>query len=238
MDARLLTSATVVVADDQAVARAGLRLLFKTIAPNLKIVGEAACATETVRLAERFQPDVVITDLSMPDSPDSEQGPGIPRVGGLTVARQVSQKIPSTRVILYSMHSIEIYAINAFQAGAMAYVVKQPGDDNDLIRAIDEVLHGRQFVSAPLSQHVFQVFAARTGAKPADLYYTLSVRDREFLSLLASRATYEEIAAKLHVSIDTVKYHRTDLGRKLALHSREDFARYAVAHGLIDLTAL
>lgn len=236
METHSLT-ATIVIADDQAVARRGVRSFLQGTAPNLKVVAEAADANEAVRLAERFVPDVLITDLSMPETSASDTDPWAPRAGGLTVARQVSQKVPSTRVILYSMHDVEVYAIEAFKAGAMAYVVKRAADDNDLVRAIEEVLQGRKFVSAPLSQHVFEVYAARTGAKPADPYYALSVRDREFLALFARGATYEEIAAQLHVSINTVNYHRTDLMRKLALRCREDLVRYAVAHGLIDPTA-
>jgi DNA-binding NarL/FixJ family response regulator len=238
MNTRLLATGTVIVADDQAVARSGVRLLLQAAAPNLKIVAEAACATEAVKLAERFQPDVLITDLSMPETSGPDAWPwGQPRAGGLTVARQVSQKVPSTRVVIYSMHAIEFYAIEAFRAGAMGYVVKQASDDNDLIRTMSEVLEGRRFLSAPLSQRVFEAYAVRTGAKPCDPYHTLSVREREFLALFARGATYEEIAARLNVSTDTVKYHRTDLGRKLALRSREDLVRYAVAHGLIDPTA-
>lgn len=234
MDTRLLTTATVILADDQAVARAGVRLFFQATAPNLKVVAEAACAAEAVRLAERFVPDVLITDLSMPETSVPDTDPWAPRAGGLIVARQVSQKVPSVRVILYSMHDVERYAIEAFKAGAMGYVVKQATDDNDLVRAIDEVLQGRRFISAPLSQRVFEVYAARAGAKPTDSYCALSVRDREFLALFARGVSYEEIAAQLHVSLNTVRYHRAELTRRLALESREDLIRYAVAHNLIE----
>src|SRR5579864_7647889 len=110
-------TATIVIADDQAIARRGLRTLFQATAPHLKVVAEAADAAEAVRLAERFVPDVLITDLSMPDTSDDDMTLGTPRAGGLTVARQVSQKVPSTRVVLYSMHAVEAYAIEAFRVG-------------------------------------------------------------------------------------------------------------------------
>lgn len=234
MEARSLTTATVVIADDQAVARRGVRSFLQSSAPQLKVVAEAACAVEAVRLAERFTPDVLITDWSMPDMSDDDVTLGTPRAGGLTVARQVSQKVPSTRIVIYSMHAVEVCAIEAFKAGAYAYVVKQATDDNDLVRAIDEVLHGRRFLSAPLSQRIMEIYAAQTGAKPANPYHTLSVRDREFLALFARGATYEEIATQLRVSVNTVKYHRSELARRLSLESREDLIRYAVAHRLID----
>lgn len=233
METRALT-ATVVLADDQAVARRGVRTLLQATAPHVKIVAEAADAAEAVRLAERFVPDVLITDLSMPETSGPETDAWSPRAGGLTVARQVSQKVPSTRVILYSMHAVEAYAIEAFRAGAMGYVVKQATDDNDLVRAIGEVLEGRWFISAPISQHVVGMYAARTGAQPGDGYHTLSIREHEFLALFARGATYQEISTQLNVSPHTVHYLRTTLARKLGIETRESLVKYAVTHGLID----
>jgi DNA-binding NarL/FixJ family response regulator len=233
VETRSLTTATVVIADDQAVARRGVRSFLQSAAPHLKVVAEAACAAEAVRLAERFMPDVLITDWSMPDTSDDDMTLGTPRAGGLTVARQVSQKVPSTRVVIYSMHAVEVCAIEAFRAGAMGYVVKRALDDNDLVRAIEEVMQGHWFLSAPLSRRVFEVYAARTGATTTDAYHTLSVREREFLVLFARGARYEEIAERLNVSRHTVDYHHRTLKQKLTLQTREDFARYAVAHGLV-----
>lgn len=233
METRALT-ATVVLADDQAVARRGVRTLLQATAPHVKIVAEAADAAEAVRLAERFVPDVLITDLSMPETSGPETDAWSPRAGGLTVARQVSQKVPSTRVILYSMHAVEAYAIEAFRAGAMGYVVKQATDDNDLVRAIEEVLRGRRFLSSPLSQRIVEGYAVRTGARPRDPYHTLSEREREFLGLFARGTPYQEISTLLNVSVHTVEYHHANLMRKLGLRNREDLVRCAVAQGLID----
>jgi two-component system response regulator NreC len=183
-------------------------------------VGEAADGPETVRLAERLRPDVLLLDLMMPG------------LNGLEVAKQLSRRLPRTRIVVLSMHADVAYALAAVRAGASAYVVKEAGVD-ELVRAIRTVAEGRRYFSPPLSEQAVEAHACRMEETPVDLYHTLTFREREVLQLTVEGHSSSEIGERLFISPRTVESHRANLMRKLSVRNQKELIGYAVRRGLL-----
>jgi two-component system, NarL family, response regulator NreC len=212
-------SLTLLLADDHQIVRQGLRAILKTV-PDFELAGEAADGLETVRLAERLQPDVLILDLMMPG------------LNGLEVARQVAKRSPRTRVVILSMHSNEAYVVEALNAGATAYVLKESGAE-DLIQAIRAAAAGRSYFSRPLSEEALEAYTRKTRDAGPDPYNTLTAREREVLHLTAEGHSGSEIADRLFISARTVESHRANLMRKLGVRNQKELIRYALQRGIL-----
>ena len=213
--------ASVVLADDHQVVRDGLRQLLERDSRHV-VVGEAADGLMAVRLVEKQRPDVLVLDLSMP---------GLP---GLEVARQVASRVPSTRIVILSMHSTEAYVLEALRAGCAAYVLKDAGSA-EVLRGVAEALAGRRYLSPPLTEQAITAWLRKTGGGTTDPLDSLSDREREVLHLTAQGLSSAEMAARLFLSARTVESHRASVLRKLGLKSRADLIRYAVQRGLLPL---
>jgi DNA-binding NarL/FixJ family response regulator len=210
---------SVLLADDHQVVLSGLKAMLAG-ETEFHVVGEATDGLQVVPLVERHKPDVLVLDLMMPG------------LNGLEVARQLEKKVPSTRVVILSMHANEAYVVEALRAGASGYVLKQsPG--NELSQAIRAVMTGRRYLSPPLSDEVLRRFEERMTTTALDPYDTLSGREREVLQLAAEGLTNAEIAKKLDIGKRTVETHRANLIRKLDLKSHADLVKYAIRRGLI-----
>jgi DNA-binding NarL/FixJ family response regulator len=212
---------TIVLADDHQVVRLGLRTLFDA-EPDFSVIGEAADGLEAKQLVERLRPNVLIVDLMMPG------------INGLEVVRQVSRQYPQTRVIILSMHSDEAYVLEALRSGAAAYVLKE-SRAGDIIQAVREVVAGRRYLTPPLSERAIESYIRQSNETSLDSYETLTSREREVLQLVAQSYSATEIAARLSISPRTADTHRTNLMRKLGLHSQTDLIRYAIKRGIISL---
>lgn len=208
---------SIVIADDHAVVRAGVRLLLEREA-DLRVVGEVASGEEALRQTRALCPDVLVLDLSMPG------------VSGFDVARQVSTAGGATRTVVLSMHSSDAYVFEAFKAGVSGYVLKDAAA-GELVRAVRSVAAGQQYLSAPLSLERLKTYAART-APSADPYEGLSVRERQVLELVAEGRTNGEIAELLAVSPRTIEAHRARLMTKLGLRGPQELLRYAIRRGI------
>jgi two-component system, NarL family, response regulator NreC len=209
----------IVLADDHNVVRQGLRALLETES-GLTLVGEASDGLEVVPLVEKTQPDVLIVDVRMPG------------LNGLDVTRQVTQKIPATRVIVLSMYADEAYVVQALKNGASAYVLKE-SRAADLLEAIREVTAGRRYLSPPLSARSIDDYLARTEAD-LDPYETLSPREREVFQLAAEGHSNPDIATRLEISARTVETHRANAMKKLNLKGQTDIVRFAIRKGLVS----
>jgi len=206
----------VVVADDHAIVRAGVRALLAA-EPDMLVVGEAGDGRDAIAKLTRAAPDVLIIDLSMP---------GMNGVEAIARARAAA---PATRVLVLSMHAAPDYVRPALRAGAHGYVVKGAGLD-DLVRAVRAVAAGERF----LGPEAARVAAADLGAADErDDLARLTPREREVLQLVAEGRTNREIAARLGLSPKTVDTHRTSLMNKLDLHDAQALTRFAVRHGLV-----
>jgi DNA-binding NarL/FixJ family response regulator len=211
---------TVMLADDHQVVLEGLKALLAA-ETDLQVIGEANDGLAVQPLVEKLQPEVLVLDLMMPG------------LNGLEVTRQLKQKQPKTRIIVLSMHANEAYVVEALRNGASGYVLKQaPG--KVLVEAIREVLAGRRYLSAPLSEEQLARFEEKLSGTQLDPYDTLSGREREVLQLAAEGLTNAEIGKRLDIGKRTVETHRANLIRKLGLKSHAELVRYAVKRGLIS----
>jgi two-component system response regulator NreC len=212
---------TIVLADDHALIREGLRTVLGGEG-DWSVVGEAADGLEAVVFAEQLQPDVLIVDLMLP------------ALSGLEVIHQVSRRVPHTHIVALSMHANESYVLAALRNGAQAYALKD-ASSREIVQAVREVLAGHRYLSPPLSQYALEAYIQKAKGMPLDPYETLTTREREVLHLVAQGKTTPAIAERLNLSPRTVETHRTNLMRKLGLRSQTDVIRYALQRGLIPL---
>lgn len=212
---------TIVLADDHAVVRSGLRALLESELV-CAVVGEAGNGPEALALVERLQPTLLVVDLMMPG------------LSGLEVARQARQTAPNTKIVILSMHSDESYVREALRVGVTAYVLKE-AMSNDFVYALQQAASGRRYLSPPLSEKALDAYASQTVETTLDLYETLTSREREILYLAAQGMTSAEIAERLMIGVRTVDTHRASMMRKLGLHTPLDLIRYAVRRGIVSL---
>lgn len=210
----------ILLADDHTVVRQGLRKLLEERA-DWEVIAEAGDGREAVQLAEHHRPDVAILDVAMP------------LLNGIEATRQITKRVPGTRVLVLSMHADEAYVTQILQAGATGYLLKDSADV-DLWKAVGEVAQGRSFFSPGIARVMLDDYVRQLADKGVtDRYETLSEREREIFQLVAEAKTNKEIAALLHVSISTVETHRGHIMEKLDLHSAAEIVLYAVRRGVI-----
>jgi DNA-binding NarL/FixJ family response regulator len=213
---------SIVLADDHHLVRQALRTLLETQA-DFHIVGEAGDGLEAVRLVEQTQPTVLVADLMMPG------------INGLEVARQVRQRVPTTAIVILSMYAHEAYVLEALRGGVLAYVLKESTSE-ELVHAIREAAAGRRFLGSPLSEQSIDVYMRRAADEEVfNPYETLTTREREILHLAAEGLSSTAIAERLSISPRTSETHRTNLMRKLGLHSQTELVQYAVREGILRL---
>jgi DNA-binding NarL/FixJ family response regulator len=219
-----MTPIRVVLADDHAVLRAGLRLLINA-QPDMEVVGEAADTNEALERVRALQPNVLSMDLTMP-------GPS-----SIKMIERLRQECPQTQVLVLTMHDDQAYLRAVLAAGAGGYVVKSVADAQ-LLNAIRAVHQGRIVVDVNLPRDLNTPIAGpRTGsgAPAARGFAGLSAREREVLTLLAQGYTNQEIADKLFLSVKTIETYRARIADKLGLRSRAELVRYALEVGLLGL---
>jgi DNA-binding NarL/FixJ family response regulator len=213
-----------VLVDDHQMFRAALRALL-SLRTEMEVVGEAGDATEAVRIAEATQPDVIVVDLQLP-GPD-----------GIAVTRELVRRRRTAKVLILSATARAFSAAQALAAGAKGYAVKtQSGDE--LMGAIESVARGEGYLAPGLSRMLVQQYL---GAAPqpgveravADPLAALSAREREVFGLAIRGTSNEGIARHLVISVKTVETHRTNINRKLRVHSTADMVRFAAVHGLL-----
>ena len=206
----------VVLVDDHAVVRSGLRLLLDG-QEDIKVVGEAGNAQDAVFRARALKPDVILLDVVMPGE------------SGIEVLPMLLKESPDTRVLVLSMQDDPSYVREAFAAGASGYVLKEAADE-EVVSAVREIAGGGSYVHPALGARMVAAEAQERAAAEAD---PLSEREREVLRLLALGHTNQEIADQLYISVRTAESHRAHIMRKLRLATRAELVRYALSHGLL-----
>ena len=211
----------IVLADDHAVMRTGLRLVLERQS-DFQVIGEASDGREAVALAEQHHPEVVVMDVTMPN------------LNGIEAARQISTTLPQTGIVMLSMHSDEAYVLRALKAGARAYLLKESAE-SDLIAAIRAVSTGKAFFSPAVSRMLVEDYVRQLQDREIeDSYELLTTREREVLQLIAEGRSNKEIANILNLSLYTVETHRGNLMEKLNLHTVPELILYAVRKGVIS----
>lgn len=211
--------ARVLIADDHAMVRHGLRLILDA-APGLTVVAEAADGAEAVEIALRTPLDLVVLDVSMP------------RMTGIHAARHLIEHRPQLAVLLLSMHDNEQFAFEALRAGASGYVLKA-GAEDDLVRACRSALRHEPFLYPKAMSALMRAYTTPRGV-PDDLPEPLTPREAEVVKLVAEGHTGREIADVLHIAEKTVERHRANVLDKLGLRDRVALTRYAIRRGLIE----
>ena len=206
----------VVVVDDHAVVRSGLRLLLEA-QDDIEVIGEGGNAQDAVFRARALKPDVMLLDVVMPGE------------SGIDVVPKVLTESPETRVLVLSMQDDPSYVREAFAAGARGYVLKEAADE-EVVSAIREVAGGGSYVHPALGARMVAADAAERAAAESD---PLSEREREVLRLLALGHTNQEIASQLYISVRTAESHRAHIMQKLRLSTRAELVRYALSNGLL-----
>lgn len=206
----------VLIVDDHAVVRAGIRLLLDQ-EPDIEPVGEAGSGREAVFEARSLEPDVVLMDVVMPDG------------SGLDVIPTLLREHPASKVLVLSMQDDPEYVHRAFAAGASGYVLKEAADV-EVVAAVREVAGGGRYVNPELGARLITAEADATRKAEED---PLSAREREVLRLLALGHTNQEIAKQLYISVRTAETHRAHIMQKLRLTSRAELVQYALANGLL-----
>ena len=214
---------TILLADDQALSRAGLRSLLEQ-QPGFQVVAEAADGLQAVQLAEQHQPDVVVMDIAMP------------RLNGIEATRRILAKRPETRVIALSMHADGQYVVEMLRAGASGYLLKDCAEE-DLAQAIRVVQANLTFLSPGLADSVAADYVAgQTPSRPAaENQPNLTPRELEVLKLLAQGLPAKAVAQQLTVSLKTIETHRQHIMEKLEIHNIAGLTKYAIRAGLVEL---
>ncbi len=214
-----MTPIRVLIADDHALVRAGIRALVERI-DGVVVVGEAGKGSEALELVRQLSPDLILLDITMPDG------------NGFEVLDQVTKLYPEIRVIVLTVHEAGEYALRAVREGAAGYLPKSAASI-ELEQAIQTVIRGERYISPETAQNTIFEFTNR-GTK-RDLLATLSPRQREVLRLIAEGKTTKQIAQVLEISVKTVETHRAQLMERLGIHDVAGLVRYAIIVGLIDV---
>ena len=216
-----MSEITLVLADDHAVVRSGLRMLLDAQS-DMRIVGEANNGREAVELTRSLKPDVILMDIMMPE------------MNGIEATRRITGEIRDTAVLALTMYEDEQYFFEMLKAGASGYVPKRAAPDV-LVSAIRTVNMGAMFIYPSMSKRLVQEFAKRGAGDKSTAVDKLTPRELEVLILIADGLTNLEIGERLEISVKTVDRHRENIMRKLNLHSRIDLVKFAIREGLIDL---
>lgn len=213
----------VLLADDHAVLRAGLKALLAN-QPDMEVVGEAEDGEDAVRQVKTLRPDVVVMDITMP------------KMNGLDATRDIVLLGYGTRILVLTMHDEEQYLLQVLQAGGSGYVLKRSAD-NELIEAIRTVQSGGVFLYHSATKMLLEDYLKRVRAGDAsekEQYDGLSEREREVLKLTAEGFSNQEIAERLFLSVKTVDTYRSRIMDKLGFHHRSELVQYALRKGLLS----
>jgi two-component system response regulator NreC len=208
-----------IIADDHGVLRAGLIALLND-EPGMEVVGEADDENSAVSLAVEKRPDVVLMDLSMPNT------------GGIEATRRIKQLVPEARILILTVHEDKSLMQEAIRSGAMGYILKR-AVKSELINAIQAVMRGELYLHPAMARLLFMEPQAPSPHTVKFIPEALTAREIEVLRLIAQGYTNSQAAEMLCISVRTVEYHRSNLTAKLNIHSRVELMRYAEENGLI-----
>lgn len=209
----------IVIGDDHAVVRRGIRALLES-QPGWTVVGEASTGIEAVKLARKLKPEICIFDYSMPD------------MTGLEASEVLLEEVPSARVLMLSMHDSENIIERALAAGIYGYVLKSDAE-RDVVEAVRALSEKKPFFTSAAAAYVLRKM--RGHPKKGTSSAKLSLRERQIIKQVADGRSNKQIAASLHLSIRTIETHRANLAKKLGLNSLPALIKYAIRNKLTEL---
>jgi DNA-binding NarL/FixJ family response regulator len=214
--------ARVLIADDHEVVRHGIRVMVQTH-PNLEVCGEAADGRQAVLLAAKLRPDIVIIDI------------GMPQLNGLDATRQIAHADPNVKVLILTMHESEQIVREVLAAGARGYLLKSDAG-RDLIAALEALAGRKTFFTSKVAEIVLETYLKGGHEQPLSKDI-LTSREREVVQLLAEGKSTKEVAVALGLSVKTAETHRSNLMRKLDVHSVSQLVLYAVRNNIVQVVS-
>ena len=208
---------SVLIADDHRLVRDGLKTIIDS-SNDIHVVGEASNGLEVLKKVEELQPNVVLLDISMP------------KLNGMEAARRIRKEHPETKILILTMHEEEEYSLKMVRIGVSGYLLKD-STALEVMEAIRSVYSGKAFFSPQIAKVIAESYREAVAGKE-DPYERLNDREREVLQLITEGHTNKEIGGLLFISPKTVDNHRTNLMRKLDIHSTADLVRWATKRGL------
>jgi DNA-binding NarL/FixJ family response regulator len=209
----------VLLADDHALVRAGIRALLARI-QGIEVVGEAGDGREALQMIKDLRPDIALLDVTMPG------------FNGLEVLAETNRLFPDLRVIILTMHDAAEYAMEVMHAGAAGFLAKSAAA-NELREALETVVRGETYVSGEVSRKA--LLQQKKETEHSQLMKRITPRQREILTLVAEGYSTRDIAGTLHISVKTVESHRAQLMERLDIHEVAGLVRYAIRMGLVKV---
>jgi len=216
-----LSDLRILIADDHEVARKGIRSLLETH-PGWQVCGEARDGREAVALAGQLKPEVLLLDI------------GMPNLNGLDAARQILTILPDARIMILTVHDSDQVVREVLAAGARGFLLKSD-TGRDLLAAVEALQHRRTFFTSKVAQMMLEGYLRPHHENETSSACVLTPREREVIQLVAEGKSTKEVATALSLSVKTAETHRTNLMRKLDLHSIADLTLYAVRNGIVHV---
>jgi len=211
----------IVIAEDHTILREGLKSLLSSN-PDFEIIGEAEDGREAIRCVEKFKPDLILMDLSMP------------RINGLDAIKEIKKRFSETKILVLTVHKTEEYILATLKSGADGYILKD-STHAELVLAVKNVLSGKHYISPGISEKVIEGYLeGKKTLKRKSSWETLTQREREILKLIAEGYKNKEIGDYLCISPKTVEKHRANLMEKLDLHNVQALTAFAIEKGLVS----
>lgn len=210
-----------ILADDHKIVREGLRAIFEKIT-DVEVIAEAEDGLETVRLAKKFLPDIVIMDI------------GMPNMNGIDATRQIIAETKGVRVLALSTHTDSKFVMQMLGAGASGYLPKDCTCE-ELVAALHAAITNQLYLSPRITDVVIREYLHNLPKREPSVFTILTTREREVLQMMAEGKTTKEIASRLNVSVKTVDTHRQQIMAKLNIHSIAELTKYAIREGITSL---
>ena len=216
----VLNNLRILIADDHEIVRRGLRSLFSS-RPGWIVCAEATNGRDAIRLAAHHRPDIIVIDISMPE------------LNGLEATRQICKMLPETEVLVLSLHYSDQLVREIVDAGARAYVLKSDASA-ELLTAVEALANRRSLFTSGAAKTLIDGFCNRASTQTPLLHKSLTAREREIVQLVAEGKSSKEVAVALGISVKTAETHRSNIMRKLEIHSVSELVRYAVKNNMIE----
>lgn len=211
----------IVLADDHAIVRNGVRAVLETLGKDLEIVAEVSNGKDLVEYAQQNSADVYVVDVSMPV------------LNGIEAVERMVKHNPDIKVVMLSMYDDRVSVEKSLKAGAKGYIVKVSAAD-EIVDAVEEVAAGRFYLCSKVSKYIVQGFLGKTSSRKRDAT-GLTPKEKEVLQLIAEGYSSKQIAKTFNLSLNTIHVHRNNIMKKLGIHKQAELVRYAIKEGIAQL---